>query len=150
MDPLSITVAVTGLLSAAAAVSKSLRAIVFKAEQGPKDLRAALTEVSELQAAAASLHALIQQRSELPRERTSLISLEQLFATLTEAVMTISSLDAELESLSLYPHASHSDGYARSINKIRLWQRHSTIMSLVQRLQRNKVSLNLIFNIIQW
>ena len=146
MDPLSITASVTGLLTAVATVAITLRSIVANVKDAPREVHALLAEVDELQVAVAALNDFIQRASQLPKHRTGLISLEQLVATLTEAVITMSEIEALLKPFKV-------TNLSRNMllrNKLRMIFKQGSVVTIIQRLQRNKASLNLMFNIVQW
>ena len=148
MDPLSITVAVTGLIGAASAVRKVLSSIISNAEVAPRMLSSIFAEIGELRTAAASLQGFVQDASQLPRHRTCLISLEQLVATITEAVLTVSELEKRAQRLGFSTSALISPLSLRS--GVRAIQCPSQFPTLLERLQRNKASLNLMLTVIRW
>ena len=146
MDPLSITASATGLLTAVAGVAITLRSIVTNVKDAPREVHALLAEVDELQVAVAALNDFIQGANKLPKHRTSLISFEQLVATLTEAVLTMSEIEVLLKPFKV-------TNLSRNMllrNKLRMIFKQGSIVTIIQRLQRNKASLNLMFNIVQW
>ena len=146
MDPLSITASVAGLITAIALVTNKIRSIIVVVKDAPREIHALLTELSELQIAVAALKGLMGRASQLPKSRTCLISLDQLVATLTEAVLNVSEIEALLE-----PIIAGIFARTESVRiRLRSLTEQDTIKAIVQRIQRNKASLNLVFNIIQW
>ena len=146
MDPLSITASVTGLLTAVATVAITLRSIVTNVKDAPREVHSLLVEVDELQVAMAALNDFIHRASKLPKHRAGLISLGQLVATLTEAVFTISEIEVLLKPFKV-------TNLSRNMllrNKLRMIFKQGSVVTIIQRLHRNKASLNLMFNIVQW
>ena len=144
MDPLSITAAVVGLIGAVESVSSILKVISSSITDVPRVMTSLFTEAKELQLAVSVLYRLIRGVDRLSKRRTRLISLEQLMATLTETVLTISEIEAQLKTI-----ASRNDRFSL-YDRVKVAFALPGIKTLVGRLQRNKASLNLMFNILQW
>ena len=106
-----------------------------------------------MQTATALLQMMVQGASQLPKQRAGLISLEQLVATLTETILTISELEALVKSLNktddnFLPAQQDLEGFV--LSRVRFVFNQSKTKTLIERLSRNKASSNLMFNIIQW
>jgi hypothetical protein len=144
MDPLSVMASVVGLLSAAAEVSKILTSVASRLRDAPAQMHSTLSEVNSIRAALISLHKFLLRVADTPSPRAAYIELDQLIATLTDAVMTFSDLEALIKPLSL---AQGSDNLQA---RVKLVWRESSITATLRRLQDHKSSLSLMLNIIQW
>ena len=146
MDPLSITASAVGLLTAVASVAKTIRSITAVVKDAPREVHSLQVEVDELQTAVAGLNEFMGRASQLPKHRTSLISVDQLVATLTEAVLIISEIESLLKPIK-------SGIFTKTLlvqDRLRFISNQGTISMIIQRIQRSKASLNLMFNIVQW
>ena len=153
MEPLTITAAVTGLLGATVSVYNTLNSLRLGVKDVPHEIHMLLTETHEMQSAAVSLQGMVRRATQLPKYRTSLISLDHLVTTLTETIMTISQLDRLLEPLKIVhtpAYALVKDDILPLRDRIKLVVDNTKTANLVRRLQRNKASLSLMFNIILW
>lgn len=146
MDPLSISAAITGLAGAIASVYKSISTISSAVKNLPREIQALLTEVNELEWAVEALRTYVQNTSEVPRRRAFLVSIDQVIATLTEVVLTISDAEALLKPID----ARKTFGEISIRDKLRFTLHQGGFNTVIQRLQRNKTSLNLMFNVFQW
>lgn len=99
MDPLSVAAAVVGLLGATATVKTILTNIIHATNYAPKLANGVLQEVSDINACLTQLQVFLLGTRIGTRSRTALIMLEQVVATLTACVMTMSELEEILESL---------------------------------------------------
>ena len=145
MDPLSIAASVAGSLGAIGSVSSLLGSLISRFRYAPRELQSLSIEVKEVQAALVVLHRYMQNFEILPSHRAGLISVRQLGGTLTEVVLTISEIEALVGPCTVVdsPHAT-------VFERIRIAFNSTDMTTIIQRLQRNKSSLNLMFSIIQW
>ena len=139
MDPLSIAASIAGLLALTSRVASVLSTVVSAHTTLPAYFKDVQSEVMIIELALLSLNKLVTGEVAIRRPRATLIKLYDLGTVVTDCVMTLSELDKHLRPFSTY------------------WAFVSTIMrnpkfndELLKRLQRHKVSLNLILNIIQW
>ena len=72
-----------------------------------------------------------------------MIRVEQVVATLTEAVLTFSELEALITSI------SEDDGMPLKTRLMFHWKQ-DIVASIMVRLERHKSSLSLMLNIVQW
>lgn len=143
MDPLSITVAITGLLGAAASTATSVQSVISRVKNAPVMIQSLLAEINEVQTAVAYLQNFVGKASQLNKHRASLVSMDQLVATLTEAVLTISEIDTLVKPLTLEKEMPLWD-------RVRVAFDQTSMTVAIHRLSRNKASLDLMFNILQW
>lgn len=145
MDPLSITASIVGILAAAGKIGEILNSTISSAIDAPKVFSALRTENEEVRAALSSLYDLLQDLTVSPVHRTSMIQLEQLIATLTGTVLTFSELETLITPFMI-----------NDASKITVWMRmqwtraESSCEKIVERLQRHKVYISLMLNILQW
>jgi hypothetical protein len=143
MDPLSVMASVVGLLTAASNVSSILSAIKSSMKDTPQLVNHVLSEVKEVEISLSAVHKFLQGITSAPRRRIALIQLDQLIATLTEAVLTFSELEALVTPLATKSKVS-------IMERLKLAWKEDVVSSIMQRLQRHKSSLSLMLNILQW
>jgi hypothetical protein len=143
MDPLSVMASVVGLLTAAAKVSSILSAIKLSVKDAPQLVNHVLSEVKEVEISLSAIHKFLQGVASAPRQRIALIQLDQLIATLTEAVLTFSELEALVTPLAMQSKVP-------TMERVKWALKEETVSSVMQRLQRHKSSLSLMLNIVQW
>ncbi|MCJ1271738.1 hypothetical protein MMC22_011643 [Lobaria immixta] len=136
MDPVSITTAVVGLLTAAAKVSTTLTAILQRTSNAPKFAQNVLLEVSDISACLTQLRAFLDGARVESRSRATLILVDQVIVLLTTSMITFSELEKIVESL-------EPDKSMGLVSKLRWSRKESAISSLLLRLQASKSSLNL-------
>jgi len=143
MDPLSVIASVFGLLTAANKVSSMLFAIISSTKDAPQFVSHIISEVKEVEISLFAIYRLLQGISSAPRRRIALIQLDQLIATLTEAVLTFSELEALVTPIAKQSKVSTTE-------RLKWVLKEDTVSNIVQRLQRHKSSLSLMLNIVQW
>jgi hypothetical protein len=143
MDPLSVMASVVGLLTAASNVSSILTAIKSGTKEAPQLVNHVLSEVKEVEISLSAIHKFLQGITSAPRRRIALIQLDQLIATLTDAVLTFSELEALVTPLEMRSKIS-------TIERLKWVSKGDAISNIMQRLQRHKSSLSLMLNIVQW
>jgi len=145
MDPLSTAASIIGILAAAGKVVEIIGPIAINVKDTPRILTALHTEVTGIQVVLSSLQRLLDNLSDAPPARTSLIRLDQVIITLTDAVLAFSELQSFLQTLGML------EGQSLSISaRLRLAINGSTTSNLVSRLQGHKATLSLMLNIMQW
>ncbi|KAF4634125.1 hypothetical protein G7Y89_g3974 [Cudoniella acicularis] len=142
MDPLSVMASVVGLLAAAGQVASILSNVRSSIKEAPRSIDRILPQVNELQSCFSAIHNLLIGIETAPTRRISMIQVDHLRATLTEAVLTFS----ELEEL-LTPRVPGSD--ISMLERIKWAWNEDTVSSIVGRLERHKSSLSLMLNIVQ-
>jgi hypothetical protein len=143
MDPLSVMASVVGLMTAASNVSSVLLAVKSSMKDAPQMVNHVLSEVKEVEISLSAIQKFLMGITSAPRRRIALIQLDQLIATLTEAVLTFSELEAMVT-----PLVSKSN--APTLERLRWALKEDKVSSIMQRLQRHKSSLSLMLNIVQW
>ncbi|KAL8954227.1 MAG: hypothetical protein Q9183_007256, partial [Haloplaca sp. 2 TL-2023] len=141
MDPLSISVAIVGVCTAAIQVNHCLKGFIDSSRDAPSSARYALGEITGIYACLQQLDAFLSGRQESPRSRRSLVMLEQVIIIFTDCVSVFSELEQTLETLK-------SDTPLRVLNCIKWATKEKTILKLLARLQASKASLSLVLNIL--
>lgn len=131
-----------GLLMAAGTVPSTLNNIRSSASNAKQSIDQVASEVNDLRTCLSALQMFLLGLTSAPRRRIGLIQLNQLVATLTEAVLTFS----ELEALVLPFENMH----LRATDLVRWLWKEDSVSPILQRLQRHKSSLFLMLNIVQW
>jgi signal transduction histidine kinase len=143
MDPLSILASVTGLLMAAGTVASTLSRIRSSVSNARQSIDQVVSEVDDLRTSLSAMSMFLIGLDSVPRRRVALIQVDQLVATLTEAVLTFSELEALVS-----PFATKSD---ISMTERMKWAwKEDKVLPILQRLQRHKSSFSMMLNIVQW
>ncbi|KAL8685797.1 MAG: hypothetical protein Q9218_007538 [Villophora microphyllina] len=139
MDPLSISAAVVGLLTAGASVIGLVQNIMDlpKLEQG------VVTEVRSITICLRSLQKFIDGTVTAPRSRTALIMIDEVRVVLTECVTLFSDLRKVLDELGL-------DQKRRALTVLKRSSDIKIVRNLLHRLQGSRVSLTLMLSTLSW
>lgn len=143
MDPLSVTMAIVGLLTATYQISSSIGNLVSESKSAPEEIKNVKSTVDTIRSVLLQLQMLLLGRVKVDRERTSLILVDQIVITLSACVATFSELDVFLGSLA-------SDAKLGIMDRIRWGTKTSTIDEHLQKLERHKSSLTLMMTILTW
>lgn len=143
MDPLSVTAAIVGILSAAAKVSSVLSTFVQNTREAPKLVQAVLAEVNGLSVVLGQLQTYLWGAANSSKSRASLILVEQVIVTLAECVTTFSELEDVLET-------GRVETDLRIPDRVKWAMKESKVSDIQRRLQSNKTSLTLMLTILQW
>jgi len=138
MDPLSIAMAVVGLLAAAGKVGELLE-VLSGMRNAPQTVKDILAEVLHTEVALRSIQRLLK-RLDYSNQRRGLIQIDELRVTLADAMLVFSSFEVFLTSLPL--------GKAWTMAS---WPKYSKpIKEHMAKIQRYKLSLTLMLTILQW
>ena len=145
MDPLSVTASVVGLLGAAAKVTSCLHSCWSSIGSAPKLVQSLATEVTTFSGCLAQMQAFLLQPSDNQslRPRTDLIMVKQVRVSLSDCVCVFSDLERVVDSLRL-------DGQMRFLDRVRWMSKEKVISTILARLQRAKLTLNLIITTLTW
>ena len=143
MDPLSVTMAIVGLLTASHQISSAIGNLVSKSKSAPKEIQDVKSTVDTIRSVLIQLQMLLLGRAQVDRQRTSLILVEQIVITLSACVATFSELDAFVGTLD-------SDAMLGLMDRIRWATKTSTIKEHLQKLEMHKSSLTLMLTILTW
>jgi hypothetical protein len=141
MDPLGVSMAIVGLLTAAQQISSAVGNLVSKSKSAPKDMQNLKSAVDAIRSVLLQLQLLLLGRAKVDRQRTSLILVEQVVITLSACVTTFSELDVFVESL-------NSDNKVGLMDRIRWATKATTIREHLKKLEMHKSSLTLMMTIL--
>ena len=143
MEPLSVAASVVGLLAATAKVSKSLTTFINGTKKAPKLAADVLIQVSDINTALAQLQTFIENANSANPSRKRMLMLDQVVITLAHSVMVFSDLESTINSLDVEntKHTWARVAWARQENRI---------ITLLERLQWSKTSLNLMLSTLTW
>jgi len=143
MEPLSITMAVIGLLKTAHEVSSGIARLVASRKNGSSEIREIKTTVDMLRSVLLQLQLLLLNHAKVDERRASMILVDEVVVTLTACVMTFSDLDSCVEGL----EADEKLGILGSVK----WASKSAELRRYKRdLKAHKSSLSLMVNILSW
>lgn len=140
MDPLSIGSAVVGIIAASTRMAPILQHLISETRYASKTASQVLDEVNSISAALTQLQLYLIGAVDSDVARRSLVSLNNLVATLTACVTTYSDLERIVGNCS-------SRG---RVNKLKWLYYEGEIAKLLQRVQVHKSSLLLMLNILEW
>ncbi len=143
MDPLSISVSIIGITTAAVQVGRLLKPFIDGANGASTSARSVLMEVTGIHACLHQLQGFLMGNEEAAKSRRSLIMIEQVVIVFTDCVSIFSELEQTLESLKMGEHV-------RLIDRMKWASKESTISKLIARLQDSKASLNFMLTILTW
>jgi hypothetical protein len=141
-DPLSITVAVVGLLKASYNVGNVLADFVSGAQKAPQSALDTLNEIRAVTSILRQLQSYLDGATAVPRSRSSLLTLEDVVTTLTDCVCTVSELEAILDGMKTKDMSG--------LDRVRWMWNKDKIVKITARIQTQKQSLSVMFNILTW
>ena len=141
-EPITITLAVVGLLKATWSVSKCLNDFVKGIEKAPKEAVIALAEVKAVTAILRQLQSYLDGKDPVANARASLLTLEEIVATLTDCVCTFSEFETLLNGMKTADMGP--------IDRVTWNWNKSKVAKLVARIQTQKSSLSTMFAILTW
>ena len=158
-DPLSITSAIAGLLTLTAQIATTACSLYSTVKDAPASIRQIEEEMSDLHQIFCQVQLFISSSMKVTNKSSlTSISLHHLMATLSGCVLMCSALDKKLGDVAGLREARAHTGTSASGNKAgllvekikwALWK-EAEVKELIEDLQRHKLSLNLMLNIIQW
>lgn len=141
MEPLSISMAVIGLLKTAHEVSSTIGKIVSSKKNGCKEIRNVKSTVDTLRSVLLQLQLLLLNHAKIDDRRASMILVEEVVVTLSACVMTFSDLDRCVEGLA-------SDERLGILDSVRWASKAEELKGYMQSLESHKLSLTLMVNIL--
>ncbi|KAL2072073.1 hypothetical protein VTL71DRAFT_11416 [Oculimacula yallundae] len=141
MDPLSVSMAIVGLLSASWKISEVLSPLISKGKHAPKELLEMKSTIDTIRSVLSQLQLMLLGRVNVTRERTSLILVDQIVITLSACVRTFSDIDVFVETLG-------SDESLGLMNRVRWATKAPTIQEYMKKLQEHKSSMTLMVTIL--
>jgi hypothetical protein len=144
MDSINIMTSLMGLLGSAGQIVALLLVVKKSLSQAPRFMDQVFSQVRELEYLLSAVQSFLLGISSAPRRRISMIRLDQLLATLSEAVLTFSELEALVESI------AKDKGRLPIMSRLMSLWKEEDVTSIMLRLERHKSSLSLMLNIAQW
>jgi hypothetical protein len=158
MDPVSLTASIGGILGLSVQILTTINSLYTfgkSAKNAPGSISRLKEEVEEMNGIFCQVQLFILGigKKQPSHNRLSMISVHHLVSTLSGCVLVYSNLDKYLNEV-----AGITDPNAKAITGAKLvWERvrwaawkESEVASVLEDLQRHKVSLNLMLAIIQW
>jgi hypothetical protein len=143
MEFLTIGTTIAGILSTTARISSTTYQYIATAKNAPQEIRSIATEVDGVHSVLQLLQALLLKFERVSRERTCLISVDQVVLTLSAIVTTLSELHVFVRKL--------GDNDAMSALDRAMWVvRKKTAAEIATKLQGQKISLTLMLTILTW
>lgn len=152
-DPLSIIASIAGLVTISAQIARVAKSLYDSGKDAPISINKVKEEMEDMNLIFCEVQLFISGASKKPdRSRLTMISLDHLVATLSGCVLVCSSLEKTLGDVSGIAE-SGPKGWNRALAveriKWALWK-EADAMVVIEDLQRHKLSLSLMLNIIQW
>jgi hypothetical protein len=135
--------ATVGLLKAADQISSTLQSLIKRAANAPKEIKEMKSSVDGIKTVLSQLQLMLMGKSQVDRNRTSLILVEQIVITLSACVTTFSDLDVFVETLG-------TDATMGLLDRLRWATKTSTIQEHMQKLEMHKSTLTLMMTILTW
>jgi serine/threonine protein kinase len=142
LNPLSATESIAGILTTAAKLQGIIRTITSTGN-APNSLYLLPRELQEIEGVLLSLQVIFADLSSVSPNRTAMIQLDELIATLTDTVLAIDKLRHTITTLA----ASSSSALS---NQAELTQAETSCMDHLERIQGLRRSLALILSVLQW
>ena len=145
MDPLSVMASVVGLLAGAGKVATVLRKLKTSVVDAPVSIGLLLFQIEDISNCLSAVKLLLLEINSAPKRRVSMVQVDHLVATLTEAVLTFSELEAVI-----IPLKDINVSAVSTIQRLKWAWEEENMANIMTRLDRHKSSLSLILNILQW
>jgi len=152
-DPLSIAASIAGLITISAKIVEMARELFDKVKDAPETIMRVREEVENMQPIFCQVHLLLNgSGSGLNRGNFTMISIHNLMATLTGCVIVYTRLEKKVNEVCGFNDATTSwrgAGVIADRVKWGLW-RHEEVLVIIEDLQRQKLSLNMMLTILSW
>jgi len=152
-DPLSIAASVTGLITISAQIVGMAKELVDKVKDTPETMVRVREEVESMEPILCQVQLLLNgSGSGLSHANLTVISIHNLMATLTSCVIVYSKLEKMVNEVCGFNDSSRSSaawkraGVIEGRVKWGQW-RHEEVLGIIEDLQRQKSSLNLMLTI---
>ena len=142
MEPLSISVAIVGLLKAGASVTAALKDV----SNLPMITRAVALEVKTITTCLGQLQYFLDGTRTASQSRMSLILADEVRVVLAECVTHFSELMETLDKLGVRQHAR----ITRGVQRLKWASKVETFSKLLLHLQGSRTSLNLMLTTLSW
>jgi len=154
MDPLSIAASVAGLINISAQIIGMAKELFMKVNDAPETLMRVREEVGSMQAIFSQVQLLLNGSGKgVNHANLKMISIHSLMSTLTGYVIIYSKLEKMLNEVCGFNDPTTAsamwkrEGVIADRVKWGLW-RHEDVICIIEDLQRQRLSLNLMVTII--
>ena len=155
-DPLSIAASIAGLITISAQIVGMAKDLFGKVKDAPESMMQVREEVEGMQPVFCQVHLLLNGTGSRPNYgNLTRISIHNLIATLTGCVIVYSKLEKKVNEVCGFDDpTTASTTWKRAgviAGRVRwgLW-RQEEVLAIIEDLQRQKLSLNLMLTIITW
>jgi len=152
-DPLSIATSIAGLITISAQIVGIAKYIFDKVKDAPETMMRVREEVEIMQSIFCQVHLLLNgSGSGLNHGNLKMISIHNLMATLTSCVIVYTRLEKKVNEVCGFNDPTASRRRAGVIvDRVKwgLW-RHEEVLVIIEDLQRQKLSLNMMLTILSW
>jgi len=156
VDPLSIAGSVAGLLTISSQIVGMAKELFDKVKDAPETMMRVREEVESMQPIFFQVQLFLRGGSSgLNHNNLTMISVHNLMATLTGCVIVYSRLEKKVNDVCGFNDPTTATaawkraGVVANRVKWGLW-RHEEVLGIIEDLQRQKLSLNLMLTIITW
>jgi len=155
-DPLSIVASVAGLITISAQIVLMVKELFAKVKNAPDTILRVREEVESMQPSFHQVQLLLNGAGSQPdHSNLTMISVHNLMATLTGCVIVYTKLERKVNEVCGFNDPTTASATWKRVGVISdrikwgLW-RHEEVLSIIEDLQRQKMSLNLMLTIITW
>ena len=152
-DPLSIAASIAGLITLSAQIVGIAKELFDKVKDAPESMVRVREEVESMQPIFCQVHLLLNgSGSGLHCGNLTMISIHNVMATLAGCVIVYSRLEEKVNEVCGFDNPTSSwrrAGVIAGRVKWGLW-RHEETLVMIEDLQRQKLSLNLMLTILSW
>ena len=155
-DPLSIGASVAGLITISAQIVRMAKELFDKVKDAPETMMRVREEVESMQPIFCQVQLLLIGTGSRPNHNNLImIPVHNLMATLTGCVIVYSRLEEKMNEVCGFGDLTMASATWKRVGIIAdrvkwgLW-RHEEVLGIIEDLQRQKLSLNLMLNIITW
>ncbi|KAN0117584.1 hypothetical protein V8E51_003561 [Hyaloscypha variabilis] len=141
MDPLSVTASIVGLILSVAQVTSGVSIIQCVLSDAAR-IDQLLSQITEIETCLSTIQKFLDNIRLASRERMVFIKVEHLVATLTQAVLTFSELEALVKKTVAGPRNA-------LILRINWTRRQNRLANIMLRLESHKSALSLMLSIVQ-
>ena len=155
-DPLSIAASVAGLITISAQIVGMAKEVFGKVKDAPETMMQMREEVESMQPIFSQVQLLLNGSGKgVNHANLTMISVHNLMSTLTGCVIVYSKLEKKVNEVCGFNDPTTASALWKRAGVIAdrvkwgLW-RHEEVMCIIEDLQRQKRSLNLMVTIITW
>lgn len=141
MDPISVISGITGIILAAAGISKKLHDVWSSYQNAPSTVRYLIHECYAINGALSQLHGWLYDEDPAVKSKQRLIQLDLLVNTISAAMCSFAELQAKVEGLTPLESTSR-------LMPFKLAWEENEMLAILRQLQSHKTSLTLMLTIL--